>query len=314
VIVLDKLYDVIIIGGGPAGLSAAMYAGRARLSTLLIEKDAYGGQIVITSEIENYPGGMGHESGADLIKRMVAQVDRFGADKVTDTIIDVDLESDTKIVKGQKGEYRGKTVIIATGAQPRPIGCPGERELISKGVSYCATCDANFFEDFEVFVVGGGDSAVEEAIYLAKFARKVTIIHRRDALRAAKSIQERAFANPKIDYMWDSVVVELKGDGILTSMVVQNVKTNETREIFADEEDGTFGVFVFVGFLPNSKVFEGKVAMQDNYIIADENMHTNVHGVYVAGDIRIKKLRQVVTAAADGAIAAIEAEKFLEEG
>ena len=313
-IVLDKLYDVIIIGGGPAGLSAAMYAGRARLSTLLIEKDAYGGQIVITSEIENYPGGMGHESGADLIKRMVAQVDRFGADKVTDTIIDVDLESDTKIVKGQKGEYRGKTVIIATGAQPRPIGCPGERELISKGVSYCATCDANFFEDFEVFVVGGGDSAVEEAIYLAKFARKVTIIHRRDALRAAKSIQERAFANPKIDYMWDSVVVELKGDGILTSMVVQNVKTNETREIFADEEDGTFGVFVFVGFLPNSKVFEGKVAMQDNYIIADENMHTNVNGVYVAGDIRIKKLRQVVTAAADGAIAAIEAEKFLEEG
>ncbi|MCL2399345.1 MAG: thioredoxin-disulfide reductase [Defluviitaleaceae bacterium] len=311
---MDKLYDVIIIGGGPAGLSAAMYAGRARLSTLLIEKDAYGGQIVITSEIENYPGGMGHESGADLIKRMVAQVDRFGADKVTDTIIDVDLESDTKIVKGQKGEYRGKTVIIATGAQPRPIGCPGERELISKGVSYCATCDANFFEDFEVFVVGGGDSAVEEAIYLAKFARKVTIIHRRDALRAAKSIQERAFANPKIDYMWDSVVVELKGDGILTSMVVQNVKTNETREIFADEEDGTFGVFVFVGFLPNSKVFEGKVAMQDNYIIADENMHTNVHGVYVAGDIRIKKLRQVVTAAADGAIAAIEAEKFLEEG
>jgi thioredoxin reductase (NADPH) len=310
---LDKLYDVIIIGGGPAGLSAAMYAGRARLSTLLIEKDAHGGQIAITSEIENYPGGMERESGSSLIKRMVAQVNRFGADTVTDTITEVCFESDIKTVTGQKGEYRGKTVIIATGAQPRPIGCPGERELISKGVSYCATCDANFFEDFEVFVVGGGDSAVEEAIYLAKFARKVTIIHRRDALRAAKSIQERAFVNPKIDYMWDSVVVELKGDGMLTSMVVQNVKTGETREIFADEEDGTFGVFVFIGFLPNSKIFEGKVAMQDNYIKADENMHTNVCGVFAAGDIRIKKLRQVVTAAADGAIAAIEAEKFLDK-
>ena len=310
--VVDKLYDVIIIGGGPAGLSAAMYAGRARLNTLLIEKDAYGGQIAITSEIENYPGGMESESGSDLIDRMVTQVNRFGADKVSDTIDDVDLDSDIKVVKGQKGEYRGKTVIIATGAQPRPIDCTGERELIGRGVSYCATCDANFFKDLEVFVVGGGDSAVEEAIYLTKFARKVTIIHRRDELRAAKSIQERAFANSKIDYMWDSVVVELKGEGILTSMVVQNVKTGENHEIFADEEDGVFGVFVFIGFMPNSKLFEGKVVMEENYIKADENMHTNVRGVFVAGDVRIKKLRQVVTAAADGAIAAIEAERFLQ--
>ena len=306
-----KLYDVIIIGAGPAGLAAAIYAGRARLSTLLIEKDATGGQIVITSEIENYPGGVEHETGQSLISRMLAQSDHFGTERVSDTIVDVDLDAKTKIVKGQKGEYHGKTVIIATGAQPRPIGCPGEKELIGKGVSYCATCDANFFEDFEVYVVGGGDSAVEEAIYLAKFARKVTIIHRRDELRAAKSIQERAFANPKIDYMWDSVVEELKGDGILTSMVVKNIKTGELREIKADEEDGTFGVFVFVGFLPNTGLFADKVKMDGAYIPTDDDMKTNVPGVFAAGDLRVKSLRQVVTAAADGAIAATAAEHYI---
>ena len=308
---MSKIYDIIIIGAGPAGLAAAIYAGRARLSTLLIEKDAVGGQIVITSEIENYPGGIAHETGPSLINRMVAQVDHFGAERISDTIVDVDLEPKTKVVKGQKAEYLGKTVIIATGAQPRPIGCPGERELIGKGVSYCATCDANFFEDFEVYVVGGGDSAVEEAIYLTKFARKVTIIHRRDELRAAKSIQERAFANPKIEYMWDSVVEELKGDGILTSMVVKNVKTGELREIEADEEDGTFGVFVFVGFLPNTELFAGKVDMEHNYIPTDDDMKTNIPGVFAAGDLRVKSLRQVVTAAADGAIAVASAEHYI---
>jgi len=308
---LSKTYDIIIIGAGPAGLAAAIYAGRARLSTLLIEKDAVGGQIVITSEIENYPGGIEHETGPSLIGRMKAQVEHFGAELIADTITDVDLEPTTKIVKGQKGEYHGKTVIIATGAYPRPIGCPGERGLVGKGVSYCATCDANFFEDFEVYVVGGGDSAVEEAIYLTKFARKVTIIHRRDELRAAKSIQERAFANPKIEYMWDSVVEELKGDGILTSMVVKNVKTGELREIEADEEDGTFGVFVFVGFVPNTDLFVGKVVMDAAYIPTDDDMKTNVPGVFAAGDLRVKSLRQVVTAAADGAIAAVTAEHYI---
>lgn len=308
---MSKIYDIIIIGAGPAGLAAAIYAGRARLSTLLIEKDAVGGQIVITSEIENYPGGLEHETGPSLIDRMVAQCDHFGAERISDTIVDVDLEPATKVVKGQKGEYLGKTVIIATGAQPRPIGCPGERELIGKGVSYCATCDANFFEDLEVFVMGGGDSAVEEAIYLAKFARKVTIIHRRDELRAAKSIQERAFANPKIEYMWDTVIEELKGDGILTSMVVKNVKTGELREIEADEEDGTFGVFVFIGFMPNTDIFIDKVHMDGKYIPTDDDMKTNVPGVFAAGDIRVKSLRQVVTAAADGAIATFAAEHYI---
>ncbi len=310
---MSKLYDVVIIGGGPAGLSAALYAGRARLSTLMIEKAKEGGQIIQTAEIENYPGSMEEESGPTLIDRMSAQVKRFGAERVIDTIEELDLEGSVKTVTGKNGTYRAKTVIIATGASPVLIGCPGEKELTSKGVSYCATCDGAFFEDFEVFVVGGGDSAVEEAMYLTKFARKVTIIHRRDQLRAAKSIQEKAFANPKIDFMWNSVVKELKGEGLLESMVVENVKTGEQREIFADEEDGTFGVFVFVGFKPASQIFEDKVAMEKGYIVTDADMRTNVAGVYAAGDIRKKSLRQVVTAAADGAIAAVQAGKYIEE-
>lgn len=308
---MEKIYDVIIIGGGPAGLAAAIYAGRSRLKTLLIEREKEGGQIVITSEIENYPGGIEEESGVTLIKRMVTQADKFGAQKVFDTVVGVELEGQIKTIKGVKNTYLAKSVIIATGANPRPIGCKGEKELIGKGVSYCATCDAAFFEDFEVFVVGGGDSAVEEALYLTKFARKVTIIHRRNELRAAKSIQEKAFANPKVDFMWDSVVTQLKGDGILQSMVVKNVKTGEEREVFADEEDGTFGIFVFVGLVPQTKIFEGKVAMKEGYILTDEDMKTNIGGVFAAGDVRVKNFRQVVTATADGAIAASEVEKYL---
>ena len=309
---MDKIYDVAIIGAGPAGLAAALYAGRSRLDTLLIEGSKEGGQIVITSELENYPGSIEEETGPSLIGRMVKQAEHFGAQKVFDTIEDVTLDGDVKVLKGQKGQYQAKSIIIATGANPRLIGCPGEKELTGKGVSYCATCDANFFEDFEVFVVGGGDSAVEEAIYLAKFARKVTIIHRRDALRACKSIQERAFANPKIDFMWNSVVTELKGDGILTSMVVKDTVTGESREIEADEEDGTFGVFVFVGFIPHSDLFTGKVEMNNGYILTDSSMRTNVPGVFAAGDVRNTPLRQVVTAAADGAVAATVAEHYLE--
>lgn len=311
---MDKIYDLIIIGAGPGGLAAALYAGRSRLSTLLIEKEKEGGQIVITSELDNYPGSIEGETGPSLIARMVEQAERFGTEKVFDTAVDVTLEGDVKVVKGHKGEYRAKTVIIATGANPRPIGCPGEKELTGKGVSYCATCDAAFFEDFEVYVMGGGDSAVEEAIYLTKFARKVTIIHRRDELRAAKSIQERAFANEKIDFMWNSVITEFRGDGILDSMVVKDTKTGEERLIEADEEDGTFGVFVFIGFNPHSQLFEGKVEMDGGYIVADEDMRTNIPGVFAIGDVRVKSLRQVVTAAADGAIAATQAEKYLVEG
>ena len=309
-----KKYDLVIIGAGPAGLAAGLYAGRARLNTLIIEKQKNGGQIVITSEIENYPGCLDEETGPSLIDRMVKQTEKFGVDHVFDTVTDVELEGEEKVIKCLNGEYNAKAVIIAAGAPPVPIGCPGERELSGKGVSYCATCDAAFFEDFEVYVVGGGDSAVEEAMYLTKFARKVTIIHRRDELRAAKSIQEKAFANPKMNFMWDSVVEEIKGDGLVESMIVKNVKTGELTEIKADEEDGTFGIFVFIGFKPNSDLFDGKVQMDERkYIITDDDMKTDIPGVFAAGDIRKKSLRQVVTAAADGAIAAVQAGKYIEE-
>ncbi|CUX16990.1 Thioredoxin reductase [Clostridium sp. C105KSO13] len=254
------------------------------------------------------------ESGPELIARMTAQSAKFGAVRVSDTIKEVSLEGEVKVLKGEKEEYRGKNVIIATGAHPRPIGCKGEREYLGKGVSYCATCDANFFEDMEVFVVGGGDSAVEEAMYLTKFARKVTVIHRRNELRAAKSIQEKAFTIPKLHFMWDSVVEELYGDDILQGMVVKNVKTGETKKIDADPEDGMFGVFGFIGMIPNTEVFEGLIDMDERgYIKTDENMHTNIPGVYAAGDVRVKSLRQVVTASADGAIAAVQVERSLSD-
>lgn len=308
---MSKVYDVIILGAGPAGLTAGLYAGRARLSTLIIEKGQDGGQIAITDEIENYPGSLEHETGPSLVARMTAQAAKFGAERVSDVITSVSLEGDVKKLVGNKGEYLAKTVILATGASPKPIGCEGEGKYIGKGVSYCATCDAAFFEDFEVFVVGGGDSAVEEAMYLTKFARKVTIIHRRDELRAAKSIQEKAFANPKLGFMWDSVVEKLDGDEILSKMTVKNVKTGETRVIEADEEDGMFGVFVFIGFNPQSKLFDGLVDMEKGYIKTDDNMHTNIPGVFAAGDIRVKTLRQVSTAVGDGAIAAMQAEHYI---
>ncbi|MSU02270.1 thioredoxin-disulfide reductase [Tissierella pigra] len=307
------IYDVIIIGAGPAGLAAGLYSSRARLNTLIIEKDGDGGQIATTDEVANYPGSIENASGPSLIARMVEQVNEFGAKKVNDEIKSVELNGDIKVLKGAKEEYQAKTVIIATGATPKPIGCPGEKELTGRGVSYCATCDAAFFEDLEVFVVGGGDSAVEEAMYLTKFARKVTIVHRRDELRAAKSIQEKAFKNEKMNFMWDTTITELKGDGILESMIVKNVKTGEEKEIFADEDDGTFGVFVFVGYNPATKLFDGIIDMEDGYIKTDADMKTNIPGVFAAGDNRVKSLRQVVTATADGAIAAVQAEKYINE-
>ena len=309
---MDKVYDIIVLGAGPAGLTAASYAGRARMDTLLIEGTKDGGQIVITNEIENYPGSLEEESGPSLIARMTKQVEKFGADRVTDTIVDVELEGKVKHLKGNHGDYYAKAVVIATGASPRPIGCPGEKEFTGKGVSYCATCDANFFEDFEVYVVGGGDSAVEEAMYLTKFARKVTLVHRRDELRAAKSIQEKAFANPKMAFMWNTTIEEIKGDGVVTSMIVKDTKTGETREIEADEEDGTFGIFVFVGFDPKSQLFEGKLEMENRYVVTDKYMHTSVPGVFAAGDVIVKHLRQVVTACGDGAVAATEAQHYVE--
>lgn len=310
---MEKIYDVIVLGAGPAGLSAGLYAGRSRLSTLIIEKGQDGGQIAITNEIENYPGqSLEGESGPSLIARMTAQAAKFGAERASDVIKSVELDGEVKKLVGNKGEYLCRCLIIATGAFPRPIGCKNEGEFVGKGISFCATCDANFFEDLEVYVVGGGDAAVEEAMYLTNFARKVTVIHRRNELRAAKSIQEKAFANPKMNFMWDSVVDEVGGEDILQYMVVKNTKTGELTRIDADEDDGLFGLFGFIGLLPKSDLFVGKLELDEKgYIPTDADMHTNVPGVFAAGDIRVKSLRQVVTAAADGAIAAMQAEKYI---
>ena len=265
---MSKVYDVIVLGAGPAGLAAGLYAGRSRLSTLVIEKGKDGGQIAITDDIENYPGQIVEgESGPSLIARMTQQCEKFGVERASDVINEVHLDGDIKVLKSAKAEYQSKTVIIATGAFARPIGCKGEKEFMGKGVSYCATCDANFFEDFEVYVVGGGDSAVEE----------------------------------------------VGGDGILSEMTVKNVKTGELTKIVADEDDGMFGVFGFIGTLPNSKIYEGTGLEMDErgYIPTDADMHTNIPGVYAAGDVRVKSLRQVVTAAADGAIAAVMVERSM---
>lgn len=306
-------YDVIIIGGGPAGLSAGLYAARARLNTLIIEKEAFGGQIGGTADVENYPGSIENPTGPTLVARMLEQAEGFGAKKVSDTVKEVNFDGKVKIVKGEKEEYKAKSVIVATGAVSRPIGCPGERDFTGRGVSYCATCDGPFFEDLEVYVVGGGDAAVEEAMYMTKFAKKVNIVHRRDELRAAKSIQEKAFKNDKLNFIWDSAITEIKGDGIVESLTLKNLKTGEEKEVLADENDGTFGIFVFIGYLPATELFQGILDMENNYLVTDDNMKTNIAGVFAAGDNRVKSLRQVVTATADGAIAAVQAEKYIED-
>ncbi len=308
-----KVYDLIIIGAGPAGLAAGLYGARARLSTLIIEKDSKGGQIVITAEVANYPGSLENATGPSLVKRMTDQAEAFGAEFTKDHITAFDFSDDVKVLKGENETYYAKTVILATGAQPRKLGCPGEKELTGKGVSYCATCDADFFEELPVYVVGGGDTAVEEAILLTKYASKVHIIHRRDALRAAKSIQEKAFDNPKIEILWNQVVESIGGDGLVENMVLKNTQNGELTEIEASEDDGTFGVFIFTGYIPNGEMFRGTVDMDDvGYFITDEDMNTNVPGVFAAGDCRQKSLRQVITAAADGAIAAVSAERYID--
>lgn len=310
---MSKLYDVIIIGGGPAGLAAGLYSGRAKLSTLILEKEKAGGQIVTTHEVENYPGSVEDPTGPKLVQRMVDQYKQFGGELVLEEVVNVDFSGKIKKVTTNKSEYEAKAVIISTGATPRKLGVSGEDEYVGKGISYCATCDAAFFEDFEVFVIGGGDTAVEESIYIARFARKVTIVHRRDELRAAKSIQEKAFNNKKINFVWDSVVEEIKGDGIVESLVLKNVKTNELTTYNADEEDGTFGIFVMVGYIPQTQLYKDLLEFdKSGYILGDEDMLTNIEGVFVSGDCRSKKLRQVVTATNDGAIAAISAEKYIE--
>jgi len=304
---MSQMYDTIIIGGGPAGLSAGLYASRSRMKTLIIERAKYGGQATTTDELENYPGSIEDCTGTALSQRMRQQAEEFGTEFVKDEVIDTVLEGDVKVIKCRKGEYQAKTKIIATGATPRLGGFKNEIELRGRGISYCATCDADFFTELDIAVIGGGDSAITEAIYLAKFGETVTVIHRRDSLRAAKSLQEKAFANPKIRFIWDSVVEEANGEEILESLTIKNRKTGEVSTLDVN------GCFVFVGYLPISELFKEKVNMTERGdIITDEEMRTNIPGVFAAGDVREKSLRQVITAASDGAIAATNAEHYIE--
>lgn len=302
------MYDLIILGAGPAGMSAALYGSRAKLNTLVIEKSVEGGQISGTAELENYPG-VESISGLEIGMIMKKQAKNFGAQFVSEEIVEVELVGDVKKVKTNKNEYEAKSIIIATGAKPRKIGCQGEEEFTGRGVSYCATCDGAFYEDLDVYVVGGGDAAVEEALFITKFAKKVYVIHRRDELRAAKNIQDQAFANEKIEFIWNSAVEEIKGDKIANEMTIKNLKTGEITTVKGDKEP--FGIFVFIGYLPETSLYEGVIDMEKGYIKTDENMKTNVEGVFAAGDLRVKEVRQVVTAASDGAIAAINAEKYI---
>ncbi|MFZ7130825.1 MAG: thioredoxin-disulfide reductase [Eubacteriales bacterium] len=299
-------YDTIIIGGGPAGLSAALYASRADLKTMVLETGALGGQIATTSEVENYPGSIQHCTGPTLTERMKEQSLSFGTDIKFEAYQEMTKVGDYFLIRTDQGEYKSKTVIIATGSRPKLIGCKGEQEFRGLGVSYCATCDANFFRGLNVAVVGGGDSAVDEGLFLTKFAKKVILIHRRDELRAAKALQNKAFANPKMDFIWNSTIEEIKGNGVVQSMITKDVKTHEVKEIPID------GVFVFIGYTPNSKEFQDFVALDNaGNVITDEEMKTKTPGVFAAGDIRKKLLKQAITASADGAIAAISAEKYI---
>ena len=306
---MDKVYDIIVLGAGPAGLTAASYAGRARMDTLLIEGTKDGGQIVITNEIENYPGSLEEESGPSLIARMTKQVEKFGADRVTDTIVDVELEGKVKHLKGNHGDYYAKAVVIATGASPRPIGCPGEKEFTGKGVSYCATCDGMFYRGKTVVIVGGGNTAVADALFLSKICKKVYLVHRRDELRASKTYMDSLNEAENLEFIWNSEVVEVLADDLVTGVKVKNKENCEVSEIDCD------GVFVAIGNVPNTELVKGQIDLDEGgYVLADETTRTNIPGVYAVGDLRKKPLRQIVTAVADGAVASKYIEEYIAVG
>lgn len=304
----ERIYDVIIAGAGPAGMTAAVYASRANLDTLMLERGMPGGQMADTEDIENYPG---FESikGQELSTKMYEHAQKFGAGYAYGDIKEVIDHGDYKEVNAGSKSYKARSLIVTTGAQYKKLGITGEEALTGRGVSYCAVCDGAFFKERELFVIGGGDSAVEEGIYLTRFAKKVTVIHRRDELRAQKIIQDRAFQNEKMDFIWDTVVEEINEEnGKVGSVTVKNIKTNETQEL------ETEGVFVYIGMVPLSEPFKSLgIVDEEGYIPTNANMETNVPGVFAAGDIRVKDLRQVVTATGDGSIAAEMAQKFLEE-
>ncbi len=298
-------FDTIILGGGPAGLSAAIYASRGAVSTAIVDLNMLGGQPSNYLELENYPGFQ-VIGGYDLMEKFEEHADKFGVKKFPmQEIQSVDLKSKTIVTN--EYEFKAKTIIIATGAQPMKLGVPGEKEFVGRGVSYCAVCDGAFYKNKVVAVVGGGNAAVEEAMYLTKFADKVYVIHRRNELRADKIVQERAFKNEKIEFIWDSVVKEIKGDNLVNTAVLENVKTKEISNLPVN------GVFPYIGMTPNVENISGQLEQDARgFIVTDETMATSVEGVFAVGDVRTTPLRQVITAAADGAVGAVYAVKYLE--
>ena len=301
-------YDVVILGAGPAGLSAAIYAARGAAKTAVLDISMFGGQPSNYLELENYPG-FGKIGGYDMMEKFEEHAGMFEMDKYPMQEIEkIELVSTTKIIETKEAVFEAKTVIIATGAQAKKLGIPGEKEFLGRGVSYCAVCDGAFYKDKIVAVVGGGNAAVEEGCYLTKFAKKVYIIHRRDQLRADKIVQERAFKNEKVEFIYDTVPVEIQGSDCVENFVIKNVKTNEITNLKVD------GVFPYIGFAPNIEFFNAQLKQDESgFIITDEAMHTSVKGVFAAGDVRNTPLRQVITAASDGAVAGCYAIKYLSE-
>jgi thioredoxin reductase (NADPH) len=298
----------IIIGSGPAGLTAAVYAARGSLAPLVIEGVEAGGQLMLTTDVENYPGFVDGIMGPELMENMRKQAARFGTEYLTENVTAVDLSAQPFRVMAGGETYATHSLVIATGAEAKMLGIPGEQELLGHGVSTCATCDGFFFKDQDLVMVGGGDSALEEAAFLTKFASKVTVVHRRDQLRASKILQERAFENPKIDFVWDNVLTEIVGNGKVEQARIKNVKTGEAGEIKAG------GVFVAIGHRPNTDLFQGAIDLSGGYIVTQPNTtQTSVPGVFAAGDVVDRRYRQAITAAGMGCMAAMDAEKYLEE-
>ena len=298
----------LIIGSGPAGLSAALYAARANLEPLVLSGMELGGQVSITHAVENYPGFPEGIEGPKLVEAFQKQAERFGARVEFDAATEVDFSSRPFRVKTWSNEYFAETLVLSTGATPRHLNIPGEKEFTGKGVSYCGTCDGHFFQGKDVVVVGGGDSALEEGLFLTRYVNSVTIIHRRDELRGGAILQERAFKNPKVKFVWDSAVTEIKGDGTVNLVRLKNLKSGEESEMATD------GVFIFIGHIPNTDLYEGQLDLdENNYVVADRFMQTSVPGVYAAGEVADSHFRQVITSAGMGAAAAMQAIHFLED-
>lgn len=305
------MHDVIILGGGPAGLTAALYSARAGLDTLIIEKGQVGGQISTTLAVDNYPGLLDAQ-GPDMSEVMLEQAEAFGAKRVVDEIVSIELDGDTKVLKSSKETYKSKALIYATGANPRKLQIPGEAEYTGKGVGYCATCDGAFYQGADIYVVGGGDSAVEESIFLSKFGKRVIILYRGEKLKAAQSIQDKAKTIPNIEVRYNEEVKEVMGEMFATKLRVVNNKTGEEKIYTAEEEDPDIGLFIFAGYIPNTKLVDGLLDLEYSYIKAGEDTKTNIPGIFAAGDVRTKTVRQVVTATADGAVAALAADKYIQ--